>query len=356
MEPFTNEENEKKSHSYLSNWNAESSFPCWQWNHGGPTPLYPTLEPSSSNRTSKFDLAHRIHQVTFDILNAVAEGKTPGINRKGKCTSNFRPNSKSSEMFALQLCVMNVLHETALSNVPYITKREIFYRNPALFQSQSRSDSAIESLAKVWNASRLDLRVIATPRGFIQGPISIQLRDGQILDLNGDPQVLPLAPHIRQVTYMNSVQGNVKAILIIEKAATLTFLNQMKWDCVQHCILMTSCGFPNQNALDLLQLFHMHIFPCTPIYILTDCDPHGFHIALIYMNHLLQGGATALDIFKSRRSVKHIGLLPDHIWPWEDHFHLIPLTIYDIKRARMLLKSSKWPGIDQVKWKQIRYE
>jgi meiotic recombination protein SPO11 len=183
------------------------------------------------------------------------------------------------------------------------TKRDLYYQNVNLFDSQGFLDQAIEDISCSLGVSRDELNIIASGKGLVIGPIRITLKSQQVL-LCTTPTLIPTPSQISNIEVMGS------RLLVIEKDAT--FQSLISNDFIAKCpgiVLVTGKGYPDVATRSLVTMisteltndsFWSDTFPNstsnldqfwensitdrnnTSTAILVDGDPDGIEIMLCY--------------------------------------------------------------------------
>ncbi|KNC97947.1 uncharacterized protein SPPG_09422 [Spizellomyces punctatus DAOM BR117] len=214
------------------------------------------------------------------------------------------------------------------------TKREIYYRDVALFKSQRVVDQAIEDLACTFAVQRHCLNMVASSKGLVHGDLRLHMVDRTIVDcLQGGHQSLTTA----------------KFVLVIEKEATFRTVVADRFAAIHGpCILITGKGYPDVSTRRLVkrlseieQRAQVEDGPVErlPVLALVDCDPHGIEIYLCYK---FGSKAMAFDSHNlACPTIRWIGLRPRD-WINTDYqidFNkLLVLTERDRRRALGMLR------------------
>nr|OQO28727.1 hypothetical protein B0A51_02970 [Rachicladosporium sp. CCFEE 5018] len=236
--------------------------------------------------------------------------------------------------------ILELMHE-ALRNDTVLSKRDIYYRDPALFNKQSTVDRYVDDIAYTFGVPRSGLNVTAVAKGSILGAATFTRRDGSSLCVDADAKGV-LVPPLRDILSVSV--SSVAWILVIEKEATFrSIAASLYWQQNGgQGILITAKGYPDVATRALLQCLTtptpQNSFASPPVYGLTDFDPDGLAIFTTYKH----GSA--------RLGNEYAGLkLPDMQWLGlrssaladVDDTHasqgLLPLTPRDRKRARLML-------------------
>lgn len=241
-----------------------------------------------------------------------------------------------------------------------ITKRDLYYRAPALFGSQAVTDRIVGKVRKAIGVRRSALGVVATSKGLITGSARIVL-----LALDGDdvenhqagPELLvshgrsTLIPHVDTIDY---IETGAQWVLIVEKDAIFQLLAQTRITDAKTAVdddvksslidrvglIITAKGYPDVNTREFLMRLraeHSEI----PMYALVDADPHGLDIYEKYRTSLMnlpgEGlqllGLTLADLQIS--PALHRGINPAHLSIQE---HMLPLTTVDERKAHSMLR------------------
>ncbi|KAI9179802.1 endodeoxyribonuclease [Blastocladiella emersonii ATCC 22665] len=188
--------------------------------------------------------------------------------------------------------VMAILYQQLTAGgadgVHWVTRRDVFYRDPALFGTQRAVDYAVHAIAATvfgeddddeeegeGGCGILDtapLGVIAGARGVVLGPVLLHLHDAATpLDARaGGPQGvhIPAGAHIARV----ELAPHVRWVVVVEKEAVFHTLAGTRLP--RHAVLVTSRGFPDVATRQFLARVPAQV----GIAVLVDGDPFGVHI------------------------------------------------------------------------------
>ncbi|RPA76871.1 DNA topoisomerase IV, alpha subunit [Ascobolus immersus RN42] len=215
-------------------------------------------------------------------------------------------DKKETWKFTVVQKILEYIRE-ALKSGQTVTKRDIYYKNVALFKRQSVVDSFVDDIACTFDLSRHDFNVVASAKGLIFGPMSIKLTTGKVIDCSAAKYgtLIPPTSQIRSLTLHSPVPVHV---LIIEKDATFQVLSPLASDSLapatplqsqsssqsqlpsqpqshilSRTILITAKGQPDLTTRLFLSLL-TRTYPHLLASILTDLDPYGFYIARTYIH------------------------------------------------------------------------
>ncbi|KAI8067487.1 Spo11/DNA topoisomerase VI subunit A [Gongronella butleri] len=276
-------------------------------------------------------------------------------------------NMANSTALTRYVRVLEIIYEALATNV-VITKRDIYYRDVALFRSQRVVDRLVDDIAFHYNVPRASLNVCASGKGRMFGPATIILKSRRVLDclsrgnqgnpgdagddLGGDldpsdlgisteqPQdeLGTLIPPINQVL---DVDTRARCIIVIEKEASFRHLVSAGFvqSMPQPCVLITGCGYPDLATRHMVK--HLaNRYQDVPIVSLMDNDPYGLDIYFVYK---WGSAAQAHDsVNLTIPTMRFMGLCcQDRVEHCISPDGYVPLTIKDREKANRLLKAAQ---------------
>ncbi|KIO23022.1 hypothetical protein M407DRAFT_215523, partial [Tulasnella calospora MUT 4182] len=239
---------------------------------------------------------------------------------------------------ACLLAVTNYSHEALVNQVP-TTKRDIYYKDPGLFEKQSVVDKIVDDLAATFDLDRSDLGVRASSKGLFAGSgLSIHLRHGGTAMGNDyDSTLIPCDAEISTL----EISQDIAFVLIVEKEAVFQTLCRLGFPCHPLLkgpgILITGKGYPDVATRELVNTFSKELPRDVPILAVVDADPHGIEILSVF-----KFGSAAMDHQRDRLAaprIQWIGVFSSELQslgipPSET----IPLTKIDHKKAMSMLR------------------
>ncbi|KAM3417319.1 hypothetical protein BST61_g5571 [Cercospora zeina] len=186
--------------------------------------------------------------------------------------------------FSMVLRILELMHE-ALRNDVVISKRDIYYRDPALFGSQTQVDRYVDDIAFTFGITRATLNVSAAAKGLVAGAIAIHRQDGSTTSACSNQEGI-LVPTLKDILSID--MSCVKWILVIEKEATFrSIANSRFWNKHKiQGIIITGKGYPDISTRALLHFLSTpssrNGFSSPPVFGLADFDPDGIAILSIY--------------------------------------------------------------------------
>ncbi|KAI9863699.1 MAG: hypothetical protein M1813_003722 [Trichoglossum hirsutum] len=272
--------------------------------------IQPTLFEQRVPRTKDWVIA-KVEAIIESIVDAILEDKKKlviTLRSRGRVTDqgfdhesrSIRPAARrqtrqisfpgrtprEARKFAVLVRILQLVHEALISDI-ITTKRDIYYKDPALFLKQAVVDRYVDDIACTFGVERDCLNVVAAAKGLVAGALSIRRKDGSILSYALENEGA-LVPSVKDIDSIDLV--GVRWILLIEKEATFRSLSANRfWDNPRlgKGILLTAKGYPDISTRAFLRsLSKTH--PTTPpqdpipIYALVDFDPHGLGILSTY--------------------------------------------------------------------------
>lgn len=192
------------------------------------------------------------------------------------------PDPKLSSVTGDSLGKMRMILELIrdlIINDQRTTKRDIFYQMFVSFSSQIEVDRLVAILVAMLQVPRLVLGVMATSKGLIVGDLKYTNEEEVTVDCNlavgGD--TIP-----QDVSSIYNVSTDARFILVVEKDAVFQRLLEegILTSVLAPLIMITGKGVPDLATRQLL--YHLSSRQGTPVIILTDCDPYGMDIFLMY--------------------------------------------------------------------------
>ncbi|KAF2220777.1 Spo11/DNA topoisomerase VI subunit A [Elsinoe ampelina] len=230
----------------------------------------------------------------------------------------------------------------ALSTGSVVSKRDVYYHDPALFGTQATVDRHIDLIAAALGVKRSDLNVCAAAKGLIAGAAEFHYKDGTVHKLLDDtvPQLIGSSDELLAVC-----MEKVRIILVVEKEASFQdLLMTSTWhDIKDRAIVLTGKGYPDLATRRLLHLLAhpspTNHFASPPVYLLSDFDPDGIAIAQTYKHGSLklQHEGQGIQTPQARR----LGLSRKHVTDLPGSFRsqtLLPMTVGDRRKAQNMLK------------------
>ena len=160
------------------------------------------------------------------------------------------------------------------------TKRDIYYQMFVEFSSQAEVDRLVSVTVAMLQVPRLMLGVMATSKGLVVGDLTYTNTEGVTVDcglaVGGD--TIP-----QDVTSITDIVTEARLVLVVEKDAVFQRLLEegiLTSPAMPPLIMITGKGVPDLATRQLVRLLHLRAD--LPVLLLTDCDPYGLDIMLMY--------------------------------------------------------------------------
>ena len=305
----------------------------------------------------KNEVVGSLKQLGTAIYNQLDQGVFPTINMPSRSTENiaYDPNIRQYVLGdkVVSRSARNVRHVKPFTQLAWAamfsneltsqrktsTLRDVYYSAQAYemtFTDQQESNNIITDLETVTGFSREDFSIFPEERSAIFGDLTIGYTvpgyEGKTLNLTSHPDGVLIGPAL---TSSEFVSTKANKVIAIEKGALFTrFIEENVPN--KHNALLISCGgqAPRQTRSFIRRL---HDELNLPVYIFTDGDPWGMHIAMV----IISGSANAAHLRELNT--------PDAVWSGVWATDIVdyklptdPLDEVDIKRLYELQKDPRY--------------
>ncbi|KAM0803349.1 Spo11/DNA topoisomerase VI subunit A [Usnea florida] len=219
--------------------------------------------------------------------------------------------------------------------------RNIYYKDPALFRTQSTVDIYVDKLAYTFGVSRLALNVTAAAKGLVTGHFILTRTDGTQAYRKPDVPHLIEDPHDIQTIDTSDVAW----VLVVEKESTFRTLassNIHRNSIAGHGMIVTAKGYPDVSTRSFLHRLSVSDDPdCLPlpIYALCDFDPDGLAIMSTYKHGSFKLSHENAGL--NAPSIQWLGIRAESVLAGngQDDYHgLLTLSARDRKKAVDMLE------------------
>ncbi len=220
------------------------------------------------------------------------------------------------------------------------TLREVYYsargQQDIEFKNQGESDNIITDLETALNKPREDFNIFPEERSAIFGDLTIEYTvpgyEGRRMNLTDHPDGVMIGPAL---TSSEFVETTADKVLVIEKGAMFTRLVEERAHERFNAILIHTAGQSPRSTRGIIHRLNRD--NSLPVYIFTDGDPWGLHIAMV----IISGSANAAHLRGlATPDAKWIG-----VWATDIIEYKLPtenLTDYDMKRLKELKEDSRY--------------
>src|SRR5271157_4399223 len=291
------------------------------------------------------------------IYNQIDQGNFPALDMPSRSTDNIAYDELVRQFVLgdrrVRRSARNIRHVKPFTQLVWAalfsnelssqrktsTLRDVYYSAQAYemtFKDQQESNNIITDLETILGFSREDFNIFPEERSAVFGDLTIEYTvpgyEGKTLNLTSHPDGVLIGPAL---TSSELIHTRADKVIAIEKGALFTrFIEENVHN--KHHSLLISCGgqAPRQTRSFIRRL---HDALSLPVYILTDGDPWGMHIAQV----IISGSANAAHLRELNT--------PDAVWSgvWasdivEYKLPTDPLDEVDIKRLYELQKDPRY--------------
>jgi len=221
---------------------------------------------------------------------------------------------------------------TSIRGLYYLLKHTIDGTREETFATQEECDPIIEDLEVTLQTLREELRVYASNRGGMVGPITL-IDDGDEIDCARMGSGGYSIPSIVEANVIQIKSCAAKFILHVEKDTVWRRFNEDKFWRKHNCLLTHGGGQPPRGVRRMLHRLHNELK--LPVYCLLDNDPWGY-----YIYSVLKQGSINLAYESKRMAIPEARFLGLRSRDYErcklSPSVQITLNDTDIKRAKQI--------------------
>lgn len=296
------------------------------------------------------------------ILHALLENKYPLLEIPDRRTSNIvfdeeanryvlgpsrnirdSSNVKHVKRFA-QLTWVASFAKELLQVSRTSSLRDLYYSSEAFgvgFADQSDSDRIVTDLECITSLPRESFGIYPEEHSSIYGEVVMQYTvsgyEGKEIDLTISPDGLPIGPALMTA---EPLESNAEIILAVESGGMFSRLIETKAWKKFNAVLIQLGGQPPRSTRRLMR--NLNTALGLPVYIFTDGDPWGMHIAKV----ITSGSANSAHIKElTIPQAKWIGVTPEDIIQYS--LPTEPMSDADLKRLEELSRDVRY---DEPEW------
>lgn len=273
------------------------------------------------------DIIITIEQLTKSIITTLSTTHSFPKFQIQKISSQRTPQILPTTKRYFQILVLlGTIHKLLIIN-EFVTIREIYYEHKTIFQSQRQTESIIKDIKLLFGVSdSLELHVLSTPRGLLQGDVQIVTPISQ-MDFTLSMQLPIISSEYSIIT-----QKQRQYLLIVEKEAFYNRLIQSNIPKQLNCIILCGRGYPDNATLNIASQIvysNRNIVPCC----LVDGDVFGIEIYLCYRFGSVKKNFSSLQVTNQMNQFNQMN---------------------EIKQNQPSCLSGRMKGIPNVKWCLLR--
>ncbi len=337
------------------------------------TTTAPKATPAPNKKATERDAKTlgKIERLAQAALKTVQKGSNPALEIRMRALSNVTFNEKkriielgektqSREFFNVAMArkymqtflvadkcreLIQADKTITIRQMYYLCKHTVKGSSENTFEEQNESDPIIEDLEVGIDALREELHLYANKKGLVAGPLVVN-DAGDEIDLTRMGRGGWGIPSISEPDFLKFVRCKADYVLLVEKVAVWSRLNEDGFWKKNNCILMTSEGQAARGIRRLLQRFATELK--LPVFVLVDNDPWG-----LYIYSVLKQGSINLAYESMRMSVPGVKFLGMSSFDYKK-FNLSPavqikLSKEDLARAAQM---KAYPWFQDKKWQR----
>ena len=308
---------------------------------------------------SKKQVLSRMVDFGERVYSQMAKGEFPWIEMPSRSTDNIVYDPKLRQYVLagrkVRRSTSNIKHLrpfTFLVWAAYFTSelvkqwrtttlRDVYYSAQAYglsFRDQQESNNIIVDLETVLGVPREDFNVYPEERSAIYGDLTVEYTvpkyEGRRLNLTSHPDGMMIGPALTNAKF---VETSADKVIAIEKGGLFTRFIEEEVHKKYNAILIHTAGQAPRATRRFIRRLNEELG--LPVYILTDGDPWGMHIAMV----IISGSAEAAHITGlNTPDAKWIGVWGSDIVEYK--LPSDPLTERDIKRLHELRNDPRYKG------------
>jgi len=219
------------------------------------------------------------------------------------------------------------------------TLRDVYYSAQAYemtFQDQQESNNIITDLETVLGLSREDFNIFPEERSAVFGDLTIEYTvpgyEGKTLNLDSHPDGVLIGPAL---TSSEFVKTTADKVIAIEKGGLFTRFIEENVHRKYNAMLVLTAGQAPRATRHFIKRLNSELK--LPVYIFTDGDPWGMHIAMV----IISGSANAAHLRElTTPDAKWSGVWATDIVNYK--LPTIPLDEMDMKRLNELQRDPRY--------------
>lgn len=301
------------------------------------------------------EIKKKLEDIGKNIVKDVEEKRVPNVKVPARMTNNIVFDPKSLCYILGDKTVTrsagNIRHVKPMAQMLKIasfckglvgstkheTKRGLYYISESWgeklkFDEQPESDNLVEDIEAIIGRPREDVHIIPNPGGSVYGDLTLRFKNpaGKVMEINclqtADGQTI--GPRMCEAEI---AKCNANKIIAIETAGMYNRLMEENADQKFNAILVSLEGQATRATRRLIK--RISEIKKIPVYIFTDGDPWGLHIAMVIM----AGSAKSAHVNRMLAT-------PSATW--------IGVTASDIKKYK--LRSDKLRDVDFTRIKELK--
>lgn len=315
----------------------------------------------------KKDILANLQSLGLEVYDQLEKGYFPSIEMPSRSTENIYYDPKLRQYILGERKVKrnarNIRHIRPFTQLVWTalfsheltsqrktsTLRDVYYSAQAYemkFKDQQESNNIITDLETVLEFSREDFNIFPEERSAVFGDLTIEYTvpgyEGKTLNLTSHPDGVMIGPALTSAEFVKTTADKVIAI---EKGGLFTRFTEENVHKKFDAILVLTAGQAPRATRHFIRRLNRELN--LPVYIFTDGDPWGMHIATV----IISGSANAAHLRElTTPDAKWSGVWATDIVNYR--LPTDPLDEVDIKRLYELQRDPRYR--DQLWQREIK--
>jgi DNA topoisomerase-6 subunit A len=305
----------------------------------------------------KKEAAESLENFGENLYNQMEKGEFPWIKMPSRSIENIKYSPELRQYILgerrVKRSARNIRHIRPLTQLVWTaffahqlstkrktsTLRDVYYSAQAYemsFKDQSESDNVITDLETVVRLPREGFNIFPEERSAVFGDLTIEYTvpgyEGRRMNLTSHPDGLMVGPAL---TYCELIKTSADKVIAIEKGGLFTRFIEENVHNKFNAILVLTAGQAPRATRHFIRRLNREME--LPVYILTDGDPWGMHIAMV----IISGSANAAHL----RGLTTPDARWSGVWATDIVDYKLPsdpLTEIDIKRLHELQRDPRY--------------
>lgn len=327
-----------------------------------------TKKHKSSILERKKEVLASLENLGLDIYNQMDDGRFPSISMPSRSTENINYDAELRQFILgdrnVKRSARNIRHVKPFTQLTWAamfsnelssqrktsTLRDVYYSAQAYemtFKDQQESNNIITDLETVLGFSREDFNIFPEERSAIFGNLTIEYTvpgyEGRTMDLTSHPDGMMIGPAL---TSSEFVKTTADKVIAIEKGGLFTRFIEENVHRKYNSLLVLTAGQAPRATRQFIRRLNQELK--LPVYIFTDGDPWGMHIAMV----IISGSANAAHLRElTTPDAKWSGVWATDIVNYK--LPTDPLDEMDMKRLYELQKDPRYKE-DKLMQREIK--
>jgi DNA topoisomerase-6 subunit A len=260
----------------------------------------------------KKEVLSSLQNLGLNIYQQMDEGHFPSISMPSRSTENIHYDAQLRQFIlgdrSVKRSARNIRHVKPFTQLTWAamfsnelseqrktsTLRDVFYSAQAYemtFKDQQESNNIITDLETVLGYSREDFNIFPEERSAVFGDLTIEYTvpgyEGRTMNLTSHPDGVMIGPAL---TSSEFVKTTADKVIAIEKGGLFTRFVEENVHKKYNALLVLTAGQAPRATRQFIRRLNGELK--LPVYIFTDGDPWGMHIAMV----IISGSANAAHL------------------------------------------------------------